>query len=55
MSPVGSGLSAQTRGDISFGFGPVVAVPGILVHCVEGHAAGLYGSHPGGTRCAVRH
>ena len=38
----------QTCGDISFGFGPVVAVPGVLEHRVEGHAAGLHGSHPGG-------
>ena len=44
-----------TCGYISFGFGPVVAVPGVLVHRVEGHATGLYGSRPGGTRCAVGH
>ena len=35
-------------GDISFGIGTVVVVPGVLVHRVEGHAAGLHGSRPGG-------
>ena len=37
----------QKCGDISFGFEPVVAVPSVLVHCVEVHAAGLHGSPPG--------
>ena len=32
-----------TCGYISFGFGPVVVVPGVLVHRVEGHTTGLYG------------
>ena len=48
---VGSGLSViliPSCGYISFGFGPVVAVPGVLVHRVEGHATGLYGPRPGG-------
>ena len=45
-SRLGNGLSVIC-GDISFGFRPVVAVPCVLVHRVEGHAAGLYGSHPG--------
>ena len=35
-------------GNISLGLSPVVAVPGVLVHGVEGHAAGLHGSCSGG-------
>ena len=34
-------------GYISFGFGSVVAVPGVLVYRVEGHSTGLYGPCPG--------
>ena len=34
------------------GFGTAVALPGVVVHCVERHATGLYGPRPWGTRCA---
>ena len=34
-------------GYISLGLRPVAAVPGVLVHGVEGHATGLHGSCPG--------
>ena len=27
---------------LSFGFGPALAVPGVLVHCMAGNATGLY-------------
>ena len=47
VPPAGNGRYVQTCGDISFGFGPVVVVPGVLVHRVGGDAAGLFGSHPG--------
>ena len=36
-----------TCGYISFGFEPVVAVPGVLVLRVDGHATRLYGPRPG--------
>ena len=32
-----------------------MALPGVVVHRVEGHATGLYGPRPWGTRCAFRH
>ena len=33
----------------------VVALPSVVIHRVEGHATGLYGPHPWGTRCAFGH
>ena len=36
-------------GYVSLGLSPVVVVPGVLVHGVEGHATGLHGSCSGGT------
>ena len=36
-------------GEVPFGLGTIVAVPGVVVHRVEGHAPGLYGSRSGGT------
>ena len=36
-------------GEVPFGLGAIVAVPDVVVHRVEGHAPGLYGSRSGGT------
>ena len=42
-------------GKVLLRLGTVVAVPSVLVHSVEGHATGLYGSCSGGggTRCSL--
>ena len=42
-------LVPSSCGYVSPGLSPVVAVPGVLVHGVEGHATGLHGSCSGGT------
>ena len=34
-------------GKVSLGLGTIVVVPSVLVHSVEGHATGLYGSCSG--------
>ena len=45
----GTWIKCDMYRHVSLGFGTVVAVPSVLVHSVEGHATGLYGSCSGGT------
>ena len=49
----GTWIKCDMHRQVSLGLGTVVAVPSVLVHSVEGHATGLYGSCSGGTRCSL--